>query len=121
MNPELFILVRTQCASEFDELLQLRRERRRGSPTSFPPARPIPFMSRKAPGPPEKRWAPIDLRNRTGATVIAVVRGEESFTSPGAEFAVEAGDTIVLVASHRDMKSAFRFLGGEQGGGEEEG
>jgi len=52
----------------------------------------------------------IDLRNRTGATVIAVVRGEESFTSPGAEFAIEAGDTLVLVASHRDMNRAFQFL-----------
>jgi len=52
----------------------------------------------------------LDLRNRTGATVIAVVRGEESFSSPGAEFAVEAGDTLVLVASHRDMDRAFHYL-----------
>ncbi|MDP2915906.1 MAG: cation:proton antiporter [Candidatus Aminicenantes bacterium] len=57
-----------------------------------------------------KTLGAVDLRNRTGATVIAVVRGEESFTSPGAEFAVEAGDTLVLVASHRDMNSAFQFL-----------
>jgi CPA2 family monovalent cation:H+ antiporter-2 len=53
----------------------------------------------------------IDLRSRTGATVIAVVRGEESFSSPGAKFSVEAGDTLVLVASHRDMNRAFHFLG----------
>jgi CPA2 family monovalent cation:H+ antiporter-2 len=63
----------------------------------------------------------IDLRNRTGATVIAVVRGEESFTTPGAEFAIEAGDTLVLVASHRDMNRAFQFLAmgqtAEPGGG----
>ena len=52
----------------------------------------------------------VDLRNRTGATVIAVVRGEESFTSPGAEFAIETGDTLVLVASHRDMNRAFDYL-----------
>jgi CPA2 family monovalent cation:H+ antiporter-2 len=52
----------------------------------------------------------IDLRSRTGATVIAVVRGEESFSSPGAEFPVEAGDTLVLVASHRDMNRAFQLL-----------
>jgi CPA2 family monovalent cation:H+ antiporter-2 len=58
----------------------------------------------------------IDLRNRTGATVIAVVRGEGSFTSPGAEFAVLAGDTLVLVASHRDMNRAFQYLGQGQGG-----
>jgi len=53
----------------------------------------------------------IDLRSRTGATVIAVVRGEASFSSPGAEFSVEAGDTLVLVASHRDMDRAFHLLG----------
>ncbi len=52
----------------------------------------------------------IDLRNKTGATVIAVVRGEESFASPGAEFVLRAGDTLVLVASHRDMDLAFRYL-----------
>jgi len=64
-----------------------------------------------------KTLGAVDLRNRTGATVIAVVRGEESFTSPGAEFAVEAGDTLVLVASHRDMNSAFHFLAAGQSKG----
>ena len=61
----------------------------------------------------------VDLRNMTGATVIAVVRGEESFTSPGAEFVLAAGDTLVLVASHRDMNRALRFLetGPEEDGG----
>jgi CPA2 family monovalent cation:H+ antiporter-2 len=57
-----------------------------------------------------KTLGAVDLRNKTGATVIAVVRGEESFTSPGAEFTIEAGDTLVLVASHRDMNTAFQFL-----------
>jgi len=52
----------------------------------------------------------LELRKKTGATVIAVVRGEESFASPGAEFMIEAGDTLVLVANHRDMDRAFRFL-----------
>jgi len=52
----------------------------------------------------------LDLRSRTGATVIAVVRGEESFTSPGAEFEVKEQDTLVLVASHRDIDRAFYYL-----------
>jgi CPA2 family monovalent cation:H+ antiporter-2 len=52
----------------------------------------------------------IDLRKKTGATVIAVVRGDESFASPGADFTIEAGDTLVLVASHQDMNKAFQFL-----------
>ncbi|MGZ5498074.1 MAG: NAD-binding protein, partial [Candidatus Aminicenantales bacterium] len=52
----------------------------------------------------------LDLRGRTGATVIAVVRGEESFTSPGADFKIEEQDTLVLVASHRDIDRAFTYL-----------
>jgi CPA2 family monovalent cation:H+ antiporter-2 len=52
----------------------------------------------------------IDLRKETGATVIAVVRGEKSFASPDADFTIEAGDTLVLVANHKDMNRAFRFL-----------
>jgi CPA2 family monovalent cation:H+ antiporter-2 len=52
----------------------------------------------------------IDLRKKTGATVIAVVRGDQSFAGPGAEFGIEAGDTLVLVANHRDMNRAFQFL-----------
>jgi len=52
----------------------------------------------------------LDLRGRTGATVIAVVRGEESFTSPGAEFEIKEQDTLILVASHRDIDRAFHYL-----------
>lgn len=64
-----------------------------------------------------KALGAVDLRNRTGATVIAVVRGEGSFTSPGAEFVIEAGDTLVLVASHRDMNRAFQFLAADRAEG----
>ena len=52
----------------------------------------------------------LDLRGRTGATVLAVVRGEGSFTSPGADFEVREQDTLVLVASHRDIDRAFLYL-----------
>jgi len=57
-----------------------------------------------------KTLGALDLRGRTGATVIAVVRGEESFTSPGANFEVREQDTLILVASHRDIDRAFRYL-----------
>ena len=52
----------------------------------------------------------LDLRGRTGATVIAVVRGEQSFASPGADFELKEHDALVLVASHRDMDRAFGYL-----------
>jgi CPA2 family monovalent cation:H+ antiporter-2 len=68
------------------------------------------FYVLKGSWPAGKTLRTIDLQKKTGATVIAVVRGEESFASPGAEFTIEAGDTLVLVANHRDMNRAFQYL-----------
>ena len=68
------------------------------------------FYIGKESWPAGKTLREIGLRKKTGATVIAVVRGEESFASPGAEFTISAGDTLVLVANHRDMNRAFEFL-----------
>ncbi len=56
----------------------------------------------------------LDLRKETGATIIAVVRGEKSFTSPPPNFVIKEGDTIVIVASHADMDKAFRYLSGKE-------
>jgi len=42
--------------------------------------------------------------------VIAVVRGEKSFTGPGADFVIQGKDTLILVANHRDIEQAFRYL-----------
>jgi CPA2 family monovalent cation:H+ antiporter-2 len=52
----------------------------------------------------------LDLRAKTGATIIAVVRGDDSFTGPAADFMIETGDTLVLVASHAAMDGAFNYL-----------
>ncbi len=57
----------------------------------------------------------LDLRQRTGATIIAVVRGEKSITSPSSDFIIKEGDTLVLVASHADMDRAFQYLSGGEG------
>lgn len=37
------------------------------------------------------------LRNQTGATVIALVRGSEEYFSPGPDFALQAGDLLMVV------------------------
>lgn len=52
----------------------------------------------------------LSLREKTGATVIAVVRGEKSYTSPSPDFYIAAGDILVLVAAHKNMTQAFTFL-----------
>lgn len=60
--------------------------------------------------PADRNLKDIALREKTGATILAVVRGEEFFTSPDAEFKIQTGDTLILVANHRDMDVAFRYL-----------
>jgi len=67
------------------------------------------FVGRGA-WPAGKTLGDLDLRGRTGATVLAVVRGADSFTGPGADFRIEEQDTLVLVASHRDIDRAFAYL-----------
>ncbi len=54
----------------------------------------------------------LDLRRQTSASVIAVVRGETSFSNPSAELTLEPGDDLVLVGSHQEVDGAFTLLGG---------
>jgi monovalent cation:H+ antiporter-2, CPA2 family len=52
----------------------------------------------------------LDLRNQTGATVIAVVRGDQAVPNPGADFVIEASDVLVLFGSHQALASARRVV-----------
>jgi K+/H+ antiporter YhaU regulatory subunit KhtT len=52
----------------------------------------------------------LDLRSRTGATVLAVVRGDEPMTSPAADLEFEADDVLVLVGGHAALDAAFDIL-----------
>ncbi len=54
----------------------------------------------------------LDLRRRTGSSVIAVVRGEKSQANPEADVKLEVGDCLVLVGSHEEVDDAFQFLDG---------
>ena len=47
---------------------------------------------------------------RSGAMVIAVVRGDHPESNPDAEFRIEAGDHLVLVGSHAEVEAAFEIL-----------
>jgi CPA2 family monovalent cation:H+ antiporter-2 len=57
----------------------------------------------------------LALRQATGAIVIALVRGDRSFTSPPPDFRIEPRDILVLFATHENMDRAFTFLGSEPG------
>ncbi|HYG62299.1 MAG TPA: cation:proton antiporter [Thermoanaerobaculia bacterium] len=52
----------------------------------------------------------LALRERTGATVIAVVRGQKSHTNPPPDLELQDGDCLVLVGSHGEIERAFDFL-----------
>lgn len=50
------------------------------------------------------------LRAKTGASVIAIVKGEVPYPNPPSEMTIEPGDTLVLVGSHEQIESAFFYL-----------
>jgi CPA2 family monovalent cation:H+ antiporter-2 len=57
-----------------------------------------------------KNLAELDLRSKTGATLIAVVRDGETRVSPGANFRLLSGDTAVLLGSPESIEKAVEFL-----------
>ncbi len=59
-----------------------------------------------------KTLGEIDLRGKTGVTVIAVVRNEKTWSGPGADFRLEAGDIMVLVGDHQALDRALTYLSG---------
>ena len=52
----------------------------------------------------------LDVRARTGATVIAVVRDGHPLPNPDPELRLDTGDTLVLVGSHAELEAAFGLL-----------
>ncbi|MBU4306557.1 MAG: cation:proton antiporter [Acidobacteria bacterium] len=57
----------------------------------------------------------LDLRRRVHTTIVAVVRGNDSHPSPGADFVLQGEDIMVLTASHENMDKAFSLLGNDTG------
>lgn len=56
----------------------------------------------------------LDLRGISGATVIAVVRGEETKISPGANFKLAEGDMVVLLGSAKKIGRAIAIFKPEE-------
>ncbi|HEY1266540.1 MAG TPA: cation:proton antiporter [Candidatus Binatia bacterium] len=54
--------------------------------------------------------AEIELRERSGITVIAVVRDGLSTHNPPADFRLAAGDVLVLLGSHQQLDDATRII-----------
>ena len=55
----------------------------------------------------------IDLRARTGVTIVAVTRGGKPIPNPAPDFELSAGDVLVLVGAHHALDRARNWLDGE--------
>lgn len=54
----------------------------------------------------------LDLRRKTGATVIAVTRQDNMEVTPGPDFKLESEDILVLLGSPESIDSAIEYLSG---------
>lgn len=52
----------------------------------------------------------VDLRGKTGATVVAVLHSNETEINPGADYILNPGDTVVLLGSPEQIEHAIRIL-----------
>lgn len=52
------------------------------------------------------------VHSRTGVSVVAIIRGEETVVAPGADDTLEVGDTVVAVGSTAGMKDFLDLLAG---------
>jgi TrkA domain protein len=50
------------------------------------------------------------IRSRTGASVVAVVRGQELLPSPTPDFRFQAGDRVVVVGTEEGLRSVATLL-----------
>ena len=50
------------------------------------------------------------IRSRTGASVVAVIRGEEVVPSPGPDFTFRIGDKVVVVGTEEGVHAAAKIL-----------
>ena len=51
----------------------------------------------------------LGVRSKTGASIVALVRGEEAITNPGPDLTLEPGDTVSVVGT-AEQRAAFIAL-----------
>jgi monovalent cation:H+ antiporter-2, CPA2 family len=54
--------------------------------------------------------AELDLRGRTGVTVIAVIEDGETRVNPGAEYVLKEGDTLILLGESEKIESVKKIF-----------
>lgn len=63
-----------------------------------------------------KTLGELDVRGESGATVIAVITDGKTKLSPGADFRLSEGDTVVLIGSTKKVDRAISLLQPTEGG-----
>jgi CPA2 family monovalent cation:H+ antiporter-2 len=57
-----------------------------------------------------KNLGELDLRNATGATLIAVVRGDDTKIGPGANYKLQEDDLLILFGKPENIERAIKIL-----------
>jgi CPA2 family monovalent cation:H+ antiporter-2 len=63
----------------------------------------------------------LNLRGRTGASVVALLRGDRRIAFPEANERLAAGDLVALTGSHEAIAAAAAVLGAHEPGGHQQG
>ncbi|MFF8597193.1 cation:proton antiporter regulatory subunit [Streptomyces sp. NPDC015220] len=53
------------------------------------------------------------MRTETGASIVAVLRLAEAIPSPGPDFRLAGGDTLIVIGTHEGVQAAADILGRE--------
>ena len=61
-----------------------------------------------------KTMREINLRALTGATVIAIVRENQTINNPGGNEKIQSKDTLVLTGTHKSVDDAINFFAGNK-------
>ena len=73
------------------------------------------LMSEQIPIEPDSPFAGRTLgetqaRTRTGASIVAVIRGEDALISPTPDFRFQPGDGVVVVGTRKGVRGVFAIL-----------
>lgn len=58
-----------------------------------------------------KTIASLDIRQKTGATIISIVREKEYYSNPAADFVMQCGDIVILMGTNEQVERAVESLG----------
>ncbi|MCS7199390.1 MAG: cation:proton antiporter [Caldimicrobium sp.] len=52
----------------------------------------------------------LDLRAKTGASLVAIQRGEELIQNPSPDISFKEGDLLILIGGERELRKAIKYL-----------